>query len=115
METKIRMKKYILKYIEPIPLDDIEVLKDRVEMLPYDCELQNIGSDNKVYYLCSDMIVARNKERAMSSAELNYPEIPRGRMMLFTDKGKRLVYIDGKVDRRGEKSTFDSSGWGLFI
>jgi hypothetical protein len=81
---------YILKYPEVIPLDDIAQLKAKVEDLNMDCELQNIGSDNKVYYLCQDVLAAFTKEGAMVSAEANYPHIPKNKLLIFDRKGKRL-------------------------
>lgn len=90
MATKIRFKTYILRYLQPIPLDDIDEMKRIVETLPFDCKLERIGTDNTVDYLCQDVIAGRNKERAMQSAIDNYPEVPRERMLLFDRKGRRL-------------------------
>ena len=89
--TKIRFNTYILKYLQPIPLDDIDEMKRIVETLPFDCQLARIQEvDNTVHYLCQDVIAGRNKERAMQSAVDNYPEVPRERMLLFDIKGRRL-------------------------
>ena len=82
--TKIRFNKYILKYKQIIPLDNIDEMKRIIETMPVDCELVRMQEvDLSAHYLCQDVIAGRNKERAMQSAVDNYPEVPRERMLLF--------------------------------
>ena len=85
-----RFNTYILKYVESISLDNISELKLKVNDLDLDCKLQNVGSDNRVYYLCQEVLAGYTKEGAMVSAKVNFPDIPADRMMLFDTKGKRL-------------------------